>query len=405
MRIFGLLILIGGICIGVYALNMDTSVKVDYPLGNLLNLPERVNNIGLMNDKQNYLIFSGIISLVGVIIVFSSISSTSKVSRPQREEVNYNNSSIENQTSIPNLDKRDLLNQLSQLHDLKEKNVISEQIYEQEKAEILAKFPDQNISNPETIAALNTFDTSTYQEIYEESFTKPEWYKQGKYWIWIIVVFFASLFIWFLIPKAEELSNETIFAELNKYCIKEFENEKKTKGSLFFEDRKYIDSFYSKMNKGDDGEIEIKFYPAYSRYTNAWKLDNDYKLQNCISSYTFQFDTTKLDEYTGYKESKISKIDINNDGMSDFIVNGYFHDCSGGSGSEGKYFLTFINTKQKIELTDVLITLPLEYTITGDKLVVKGDYKSWYDESVYNFDQVKKKWIYNKSESKNTFDE
>lgn len=313
---------------------------------------------------------------------------------------NHENDSLES-----TINKKDLLNQLDKLFELKEKGVLTEEIYEQERQEILSKMQKQNIDKSEIIINQNIDATSTTQENFEDSFTKTEWYKQGKYWTWIIVIFLAALGIWFLIPKGEELSQETIFSELNKYCIKEFENEKKTKGSMFFYDRKYIDSFYSKINKGEDNEINIEFYPAYSRYSNSWKLENGYKLEKCISSYTFLFDTTKRNEYNVYKESKILKIDLNNDGNLDFIVNGYFQDCSGGSGSEGKYFLTFIKTGKKFELTDVLITLPLEYTITGDKIVVKGKYKSWYDESVYDFDPVKNKWVYNKNQSNNSFDE
>ena len=45
---------------------MTTSVAVDYPMGN--GLSERVNNIGLMNDKQNYLIFGGLMIVVGIIL-------------------------------------------------------------------------------------------------------------------------------------------------------------------------------------------------------------------------------------------------------------------------------------------------------------------------------------------------
>ena len=43
----------------VYAMNMDVSVST---------YAGRVNNIGLMSDRQNYLIFSGIIFLAGVIL-------------------------------------------------------------------------------------------------------------------------------------------------------------------------------------------------------------------------------------------------------------------------------------------------------------------------------------------------
>lgn len=78
MKTLGLLILIGGVCLGIFALSMDTTVKVNYPMGNSFGLPERVNNIGLMNDKQNYLIFSGILSVLGAIMYFYAKSRAKK---------------------------------------------------------------------------------------------------------------------------------------------------------------------------------------------------------------------------------------------------------------------------------------------------------------------------------------
>ena len=71
MKDFGGILLIAGLALIIYALSIDTSVKVNYPGGNNFGMPERVNNIGLMNDKQNYLIFAGIISVLGVLILVS----------------------------------------------------------------------------------------------------------------------------------------------------------------------------------------------------------------------------------------------------------------------------------------------------------------------------------------------
>lgn len=39
MKVLGLLFLIGGVFFGVFALSMDTSVEVDYPMGNIFELP------------------------------------------------------------------------------------------------------------------------------------------------------------------------------------------------------------------------------------------------------------------------------------------------------------------------------------------------------------------------------
>jgi hypothetical protein len=55
-----------------YAFFMDTSVAVDYQNGNQFGFPDRVNNLGLMADKQNYMIFGAILFIGGCIIYYST---------------------------------------------------------------------------------------------------------------------------------------------------------------------------------------------------------------------------------------------------------------------------------------------------------------------------------------------
>lgn len=52
------LIAVGAVII-VFALLMDTTVNTEYG---------EINNIGFMQDKQNYLIVGGIITIVGVLL-------------------------------------------------------------------------------------------------------------------------------------------------------------------------------------------------------------------------------------------------------------------------------------------------------------------------------------------------
>jgi len=60
MRAFGVvLLLLGAIGLG-FALLMDTSVAVDGF--------RRVNNLGLMNDKQNYIIISAVVLFAGLLL-------------------------------------------------------------------------------------------------------------------------------------------------------------------------------------------------------------------------------------------------------------------------------------------------------------------------------------------------
>ena len=61
MKTIGSLLIPAGIMLMVYAFTLETSVEVNYQNGNSLGLPNRVNNIGLMADKQNYLIGSGVL--------------------------------------------------------------------------------------------------------------------------------------------------------------------------------------------------------------------------------------------------------------------------------------------------------------------------------------------------------
>jgi hypothetical protein len=56
------------VCLIYFTFIMDTSVKVNYKEGNNMGLPERVNNIGLMNDKQNFIIVSGVLLITGVLL-------------------------------------------------------------------------------------------------------------------------------------------------------------------------------------------------------------------------------------------------------------------------------------------------------------------------------------------------
>jgi hypothetical protein len=65
MKRFGLILMVLGLAGGVYAFSMDTSVAS----GSYSNyVPDRVNNIGLMDDRRNYLYASGLAILIGVIL-------------------------------------------------------------------------------------------------------------------------------------------------------------------------------------------------------------------------------------------------------------------------------------------------------------------------------------------------
>lgn len=77
MKLLGILILAFGLALGVYSLTLD--VGVDVPardLGYGVSTPAmRVANADLLSQRQNCMIFSGILSIAGAILFgFSSMS-------------------------------------------------------------------------------------------------------------------------------------------------------------------------------------------------------------------------------------------------------------------------------------------------------------------------------------------
>jgi hypothetical protein len=72
MRFTGVLLLVGGIIGLLLALNMNTSVATEqFNLETLSYV--RVNNLGLMNQKQGYLIAAGVVSVVGAMTTLFSL--------------------------------------------------------------------------------------------------------------------------------------------------------------------------------------------------------------------------------------------------------------------------------------------------------------------------------------------
>jgi hypothetical protein len=70
MKHLGILVILLGVAIGIYAAQMDvtvTTAAVDYGYG--ISIPSmRVNNIGLMDERRNILIVAGFVALAGTII-------------------------------------------------------------------------------------------------------------------------------------------------------------------------------------------------------------------------------------------------------------------------------------------------------------------------------------------------
>lgn len=85
MKIFGILILLAGLGLGIYSLNMKVSVDVESrDFGYGIRTPAMsVANVNLMEQRQNLLIFSGVLAVVGAILTgFASMRPAGPVPTP-----------------------------------------------------------------------------------------------------------------------------------------------------------------------------------------------------------------------------------------------------------------------------------------------------------------------------------
>jgi hypothetical protein len=127
----------------------------------------------------------------------------------------------ENLPTGAELDKTLLLNQLSQLHDLKEKNVITDEIYEQERQIILSKFQKNEPAKSEVIQKIDDdqiiIEHPQYDPAYEELFAKKTFFKKNKFVISLLLlgIIIASA-IWILYNNLNNnKENEKIEVENN----------------------------------------------------------------------------------------------------------------------------------------------------------------------------------------------
>lgn len=295
---------------------------------------------------------------------------------------------------------------LQDWHELLKSGVITEEEFAAKKNELLGG--EKKLPHQEEIYSLTNEEQAKNIEadtLSKELFAKPKWYKQTKYWLGIFALFFTLIGSWCLFSNQEELKQERVISDLEKYLIKSYEKSK-SKGGYFYKDSMYIDFFYGKQTIGEGGETSLEFYPKYSRYSNEWKQENEYKLEECIESYYFLFDTTKLNDGNRYVNSRITKCDVNNDGKTDYLVSGKYFDCSGGSINEqSTYILTYIGSKKGLILTNVFYDLLSDYTVEGNKITFSGPWKSWYKKNVYYFDKNEGSWMYNKEESSSYFND
>jgi hypothetical protein len=96
MRAVGIIIIILGIVASYYSVMMDTTIETNIKSNILDNygMTSRVNNIGLMNDKQNYVVLSGILTLCGVIVFCFGVQGA------QAEELQEKQSNIDHKLGM-----------------------------------------------------------------------------------------------------------------------------------------------------------------------------------------------------------------------------------------------------------------------------------------------------------------
>jgi len=78
LQVVGIGLIVIGLIWGIFAFTMDTSVEVGGEVigtgAYSIRVPKaKVNNVGLMNDKQNYIIGAGLTLFIGVIVLLAGL--------------------------------------------------------------------------------------------------------------------------------------------------------------------------------------------------------------------------------------------------------------------------------------------------------------------------------------------
>jgi hypothetical protein len=95
MKFIGILFLVTGLLLGGRALTMDVGVEVTTPDFAGMRGSLRVANVDLMTQRQNYLIFAGILSVVGAILIgFGSVRPVSPLEGTRTTEAQNSEAAI-----------------------------------------------------------------------------------------------------------------------------------------------------------------------------------------------------------------------------------------------------------------------------------------------------------------------
>lgn len=220
------------------------------------------------------------------------------------EKISYQIKEEPEEISITTTDKTELLNQLSQLHSLKEKGVLTEDIYEQERQEILSKLTKQNITENTTQTEAREQTTSTideYNREYEELFGKETWFKRNKSWILI----FSSISL--LVTTGYFIFNNT--KGIDKLIIGNW-----VVDSIYIKDRQVPELEYLKI-MSEFKDLRMDFIT--SKNIELYKDEKEKELSTYSLNQTLDTLQIKLDDK--YLTYKLDKVDGKN-----LIMNGPF---------------------------------------------------------------------------------
>lgn len=239
-------------------------------------------------------------------------------------------------------DKSSLLNQLSQLHSLREKNVISEEIYEQERQIIIGKLQPQEQTKEkepqtETIIQKPSFEPSiteeTYDREYERLFLKKKWYQKPVFWI---------------------VSGVTVLAAAGFTFLKTSNNgslpEPYSNTSLY-----KLDTTIKNVNVNGEKYSFKAFYERNQSSTIAAQDDEEYK---SVSFLFFKENSQKPEliksmsleegEFIHYNVYKGQNQSLDKDGRLYLLINKSF----GGSGSSSEIY-TVSNQDGKVSMEKI----------------------------------------------------
>ena len=155
MKFIGIIFIAAGMGLAIAALEMNTSVRVDYPDGNSYGLPERVSNLDLMSKKQSYLIYSGILvflGAVGLMLTKSKSEAKGEVNNSAIGKMHPPVKILSNEKKYENLEK---------IGNLFEKGLLSKEEFEAEKKKILS----EDLSNAEVLSEVEPDFNSNIEDI------------------------------------------------------------------------------------------------------------------------------------------------------------------------------------------------------------------------------------------------